>query len=134
MKKHTLKCPYCGAQAVLRPANAVYGNAAKSEGGYLYVCKRWPQCDAYVSAHTKSRLPMGTLANGDLRHKRILAHRALDEFRARCHMEKWEAYVWLQAKLCLNPQQTHIGSFSEYMCDRVIELCASASSHDDHAA
>mgnify|MGYP002508141294 CR=1 FL=1 len=33
----------------------------------------WPSCDAYVSAHRKDRRPMGTLANSELRHKRILA-------------------------------------------------------------
>ena len=30
-------------------------------------------------------------------------------------MEKWEAYVWLQAKLGLSESETHIGMFSEYM-------------------
>ena len=54
-------------------------------------------------------LPMGTLANGDLRHKRILAHRALKKLQQDCHMEKWEVYIWLQAKLGLDAHQTHIG-------------------------
>lgn len=70
---------------------------------------------------------MGTLANGDLRHKRILAHRALHQLQLNRHMEKWEVYVWLQAKLGLNVQQTHIGQFSEWMCDEVIRLCHEAS-------
>ena len=48
---------------------------------------------------------MGTLANGDLRHKRILAHRALEHLQQSRHMEKWEVYIWLQAKLGLNDQQ-----------------------------
>ena len=38
---------------------------------------------------------MGTLANGDLRHKRILAHRALKKLQQDCHMEKWEVYICL---------------------------------------
>lgn len=77
MKKLHVRCPYCGAKATLRPASAVYGNAAKTDG-YLYVCDRYPKCDAYVAAHRKSKLPMGTLANGDLRNKRIQAHKAFD--------------------------------------------------------
>ena len=44
-------------------------------------------CNAYVSAHERTLLPMGTLANGDLRHKRILAHRALKKLQQDCHME-----------------------------------------------
>ena len=35
-------------------------------------------------------------------------------------MEKWEVYIWLQAKLGLDARQTHIGQFSEYMCEQVI--------------
>lgn len=72
-------------------------------------------------------LPMGTLANGDLRHKRILAHRALKKLQQDCHMEKWEVYIWLQAKLGLNEHQAHIGQFSDWMCDEVICLCKQAS-------
>lgn len=79
-----------------------------------------------VSAHERTLLPMGTLANGDLRHKRILAHRALKKLQQDCQMEKWEVYIWLQAKLGLDARQTHIGQFSEYMCEQVISLCQQA--------
>lgn len=126
MKRVTIKCPYCGAQAMLRPASVVYGDAVKSRESHLYVCSRWPKCDAYVGAHKKDLSPMGTLANGDLRHKRIQAHRALDALWKSGRMEKWQAYVWLQAKLGLNSRQTHIAMFSEYMCDQVIAICAEA--------
>lgn len=123
MKRATVKCPYCGAHAMRRPASVVYGEAARVKEGYLYVCSRWPACDAYVSAHLKSGRPMGTLANGELRHKRILAHRALEGFRRHNHMEKWEAYRWLQAKLGLGQEQAHIAMFSEYRCGQVVDLC-----------
>lgn len=126
MKHRQIKCPYCHAQATLRPASIVYGTNKQSKGKYLYLCDRWPACDAYVSAHEHTLLPMGTLANGDLRHKRILAHRALKQFQKDCHMEKWEVYIWLQAKLGLHASQAHIGQFSEYMCDQVISLCQQA--------
>lgn len=72
---------------------------------------------------------MGTLANGDLRHKRILAHRALKKLQQDCPMEKWEVYIWLQAKLGLDARQTHIGQFSEYMCEQVISLCQQAPAY-----
>ena len=53
MKKTTIRCPYCGAKATLRPSTAVYGERAK-EGSYLYICDRYPKCDAYVGAHQKT--------------------------------------------------------------------------------
>lgn len=40
---------------------------------------------------------------------------------------KWEVYIWLQAKLGLDERQTHIGQFSEWMCDEVVRLCRQAS-------
>ena len=107
----------------------VYGSTPQTRGKFLYVCDRWPACNAYVSAHERTLLPMGTLANGDLRHKRILAHRALKKLQQDCHMEKWEVYIWLQAKLGLDAHQTHIGQFSEYMCEQVISLCQQAPAY-----
>lgn len=127
MKQIKIKCPYCHAKATLRPASVVYGPNKRAQGKYLYICDRWPACDAYVSAHDHTHLPMGTLANGDLRHKRILAHRALQHLCKSRHMEKREVYIWLQSKLGLNSQQTHIGQFSDWMCDEVIRLCQQAS-------
>lgn len=126
MKQRKLKCPYCGAYAVCRPAKIVYGSSNLKNDSYLYVCSRWPECNAYVGTHRKNRQPLGTLANGDLRHKRILAHQALSDLQKIRHMSKGDAYIWLQAKLGLTKEQTHIGMFSEYMCDQVIALCRQA--------
>ena len=127
LKQKQIKCPYCHAHASLRPASLVYGSTPQTSGKFLYVCDRWPACNAYVSAHERTLLPMGTLANGDLRHKRILAHRALKKLQQDCHMEKWEVYIWLQSKLGLNDRQAHIGMFSDGMCDEVIRLCYQAA-------
>ncbi len=66
---------------------------------------------------------MGTLANGDLRNKRIKAHKAFDRIWKYGIMEKWQAYRWLQAKFGLRSDQAHIANFSEYMCDQLILVC-----------
>ena len=112
-KRKQIHCPYCGAKATLRPSSAVYGDAAKTDG-YLYVCDRYPKCDSYVGAHKKTKLPMGTLANGDLRNKRIQAHKAFDWMWKSGRMTKWQAYKWMQGKLYLSDEQAHIAMFSEY--------------------
>jgi hypothetical protein len=124
LKRKAVKCPYCGARAFLRPASAVHGERARDE--YLYVCSRYPKCDAYVSAHKQSHQPMGVLANGKLRRKRIDAHRAFDRLWREGIMKKWQAYIWMQAKFGLSPRQAHIANFSEYMCDELISLCEQA--------
>ena len=123
MRKYQITCPYCGAPAICRPASTVFGNAVRQKGSYLYLCSRWPACDSYVAAHKRDLRPMGTLANKDLRRKRILAHEALEKLHRHRHMEKWAVYVWLQGKLGLDPEEVHIGMFSDEMCDKVISLC-----------
>ena len=118
-----LRCQ-CGSPAVLRSAEGLC--RTHRPGAMAYVCSRYPACDSYVGTHKKDRSPLGTPANKSLRHKRILAHRSLDAVQHRFQMQKWEAYVWLQAKLGLSESETHIGMFSEYMCDRTIALCNQA--------
>ena len=66
---------------------------------------------------------MGTLANSELRNRRIRAHHALAKLWENGVMTKEQAYKWLQGRFCLTDNQAHIGMFSEYMCDRVIAAC-----------
>ena len=121
MKQANIKCPYCGSKALLRPASVVYRHVSPSEE--VYVCARYPVCDAYVAAHRDSRLPMGTLANRKLRQMRRDAHLALNRLWEDGYMSKKEAYRWLQVQLGLPEAEAHIAHFSEYRCAQVICLC-----------
>ena len=87
-----------------------------------------------MGAHKKTKLPMGTLANGDLRNKRIQAHKAFDWMWKSGLMTKWQAYKWMQGKLDLSDEQAHIAMFSEYMCDRLIAECNKAYKNQQMAA
>lgn len=125
MKRLTVRCPYCGSKASKRPASYVYGEKA-DKSSYLYVCDRYPVCDSYVAAHEKSGLPMGTLANADLRKLRIEAHKALDIIWQSGYMSRTQEYKWLQAKLDLPASEMHIGHFNEYYCKLLIAECRQA--------
>lgn len=124
--KHKLKkihpvCPYCGKTAVLRDASYVHKNRAF--GKLLYVCSGYPKCNSYVGVHNGSTRPKGTLANGDLRHKRIETHRIFDELWKKGIFSKDDAYRWMQDILSLSRTQAHIANFSEYRCDCLINEC-----------
>ena len=121
VKQINISCPYCGAKAVRRSAQVVRRNAGSGEE--VYVCARYPVCDAYVAAHRDSRLPMGTLANRKLRQMRRDAHLALNRLWEDGYMSKKEAYRWLQVQLGLPEAEAHIAHFSEYRCAQVICLC-----------
>lgn len=122
MKRINIKCPYCKSQAFLRPASVVHEHFISGEE--VYVCARYPACDAYVSAHRDTRLPMGTLANKQLRKKRRQAHIALNQLWGQGFMTKKEAYRWLQVQLGLPESEAHIGNFSEFRCEQIITLCS----------
>ena len=61
MKQARIHCPYCGSLATLRPASAIHGLSDISAGTYLYVCRRWPACDAYVTADRRTKQPLAPL-------------------------------------------------------------------------
>lgn len=119
MKKQHIRCPYCGGTAVLRDASYVHGSKAKD--GKVYVCCHYPACNSYVSVVKGTTIPQGTLANPDLRRKRITAHRIFDQIWKQGILDRQEAYRWIADKFCLNSQQAHIGEFSDYMCEQLIK-------------
>lgn len=123
MRRVNIKCPYCGSRAFLRPASVVYGPKAIDPAAPYYVCARYPACDSYVAAHKKTRLPMGTLADPELRRRRVHAHAAFDRLWQSGLMTKRQAYLWLRAKLDLPEKEAHIGKFSILRCELVIQLC-----------
>ena len=121
--RETLYCPYCKRPGVLRPAAYVYGDNNLDPEKYLYVCSGYPSCDSYIGAHKKSMRPMGTMADSNLRNKRIEAHRALDAIWKNGYMTKHSTYIWLQNRLNLREKDTHIGKFSYYLCEQTIREC-----------
>ena len=125
MKHANITCPYCHSRAYLRPASVVYGQAPPDPAAKLYVCARFPFCDAYVAAHQKTRLPMGTLANKELRAKRKEAHQALDKLWQSGLMTRKEAYRLIQVYLGLSEEDAHIAKFSLLRCEQVIDYCNS---------
>ena len=120
-KKPELRC-HCGCGTVVRPAKDVYKDVINGDE-FLITCSRYPVCDSYVGVHKGTLLPKGTLANGDLRHWRILAHRAFDCIWQNKVMTRTNAYGWIRDKFCLKEKQGHIGYFTEYMCMQLIGEC-----------
>ena len=114
-------CPYCGSPIVLRSAAGIYKH--DGEGTMLYVCSKYPECDAYVRVYPGTKIPMGSLANKDLRFLRIEAHRYFDQLYQTGIMSKNEAYGWLAGMLQAPLSQAHIGYLGEYYCRQVIEEC-----------
>lgn len=121
MAPRRLICPHCGATAVIRQASEIYNDPARKDE--LYVCGNYPVCRSYVGMHAGTRIPLGTLANGDLRNLRIKAHRCFDQLWQSGIMTRNGAYHWLADSFGLSIRDAHIGRFGEYRCKMLIERC-----------
>lgn len=67
-------CPYCGNPSRLVDSIEVYGNRSY---GMMYLCKCVPGW-AYVGCHKGTTVPLGRLADAELRAAKRAAHAAFD--------------------------------------------------------
>lgn len=127
MKHHTKRkginrgaprCPYCGNHTVLRSADGIYRENSRQE--MLYVCKKYPVCDAYVRVQKGTTIPLGTIANRELRELRIKAHQQFDKLYKCGYMSKHDAYQWLGNLLGVPAKNAHIAQLNVLSCNLVI--------------
>lgn len=103
-------------------AAAAQGIKVSATDDYVFVT-----CDAYVTADRRTKQPLGTLANGELRHKRILAHHALHNVQTSLGMNRDQSYRWLQTQMRLPGDQVHIAKCGDYLCEQIIRICENAT-------
>lgn len=115
-------------------ANTVYKGAFsnKFKDAWLWVCARYPKCDAYVGCHPGTQDPLGRLADRELRKAKVAAHAAFDRlWRAKIEIAKTprkvartDGYKWLAKKLGVPLDSCHIGMFDVRTCNKVVEICS----------
>lgn len=118
ISKTAPRCPYCGSHTILRSADGIYRDNSRDE--MLYVCKNYPACDAYVRVQKGTTIPLGTVANRELRELRAEAHRQFDKLYKQGYMSKHDAYQWLGAVLGVSASQAHIAQLGVCGCNLVI--------------
>lgn len=114
-----MRCPYCGGTVVYRSADGIYRD--NSKGMMLYVCSNYPECDSYVRVHSGTNIPVGSLANHELRSLRRTAHHYFDQLHESGYMTEQDAYQWLADLICAPLSEAHIGYLGEYYCKQIIE-------------
>jgi len=118
MKKPTI-CRYCGSPVVFTSNSEIYGK--EYGGGKCYLCRN---CRAFVGTHLGTDIPLGTLANSELREWRKQAHYWFDQIwkGPTRQMTRYKAYGWLSQKIGLSREDTHIAMFEKEQCEKVIEF------------
>ena len=119
-------CPYCGKTAELRKSSDIYPHSPQNYG-LFWVCPG--ECDAYVGTHaiSKKHIPLGRLANKELRDWKQKAHAAFDPMWQQSHanyegFSRQQAYDWLTQQMGRS-KQIHIGDCDVSECKQIVEIC-----------
>ena len=113
------RCPFCGSRVSLIDSARVFGRSY----GFIYLCDRFPHCDARVRCHPKTIIPLGTLADKELRRWRRWAHRKFDPlWQSGVFPSRQAAYKWLSKAMRLPLEKTHVAMFDIRQCQRAIAL------------
>ncbi|WP_447879797.1 zinc-finger-containing protein [Serratia fonticola] len=117
----TVICDYCGNPAYLVTGAEIYPHRPDLKRLSFWSCS---PCSAYVGCHKDSdAVPLGRLANAELRRAKNRAHAAFDPIWKEKRKSRSKAYSWLAHQLKIQPKDCHIGMFDIEMCDRVIAVC-----------
>ena len=102
-------CPYCGCTVIFTSNFTIYGR--EYGNGKCYKCTA---CDAYVGVHTGTRIPLGRLANGELRELKKECHAIFDPvWKSKNLLTRGEAYRRLAKLLNIPIKECHFGWFDK---------------------
>jgi hypothetical protein len=115
-------CPYCDRPAELVTGAAIYPHRADLLGKKFWRCE---SCGAHVGCHDAGKngdgtVPLGRLANAELRRWKQRAHAAFDPLWKARHMSRRAAYAWLADQLGISVANCHVGMFDVDACKAVV--------------
>ncbi len=115
-------CPYCNKKPELVTGIKIYPHRPDLRKLEFWLCE---PCWAYVGTHKRSGLPLGRLADKDLRSAKSAAHRAFDPIWQSKKMKRGDAYAWLARELGISSKDCHIGEFDQIQCGAVMKAVRS---------
>lgn len=122
-------CPYCEVPAVLVDGKKIYPHRPDLAARKFWLCG---PCDAYVGCHVRGAwswrdgvrvtsdgtLPLGRLADAELRAAKSAVHAELDKLWPGGGMTRGRAYALLAKAMGMNKDQCHVGLFDLEQCHK----------------
>lgn len=112
-------CRYCKSEVEIVQNMLIYG---KNYGDWPWAY-RCTGCSAYVGMHPYTNIPLGTLADEELRNWRKWAKNEFIKLSKRREWNRNKAYAWLANELKWPVEQVHFGWFEVQDCEFVYNLC-----------
>ncbi|MEJ1518211.1 zinc-finger-containing protein [Bacillus cereus] len=113
----TKSCPYCNSNVIYTSNKEIYGK--EIENGKCYKCTN---CDSYVGVHKGTNIPLGRLANRELRTLKKKAHSLFDPIWETGKKKRSQAYSELAKKLGIPTKECHFGWFDKEMLEKAIKI------------
>lgn len=121
-------CDYCHRPVALVKGNVVYPHRPDLFSKWFWRCAA---CDAHVGCHPPAKnngrggvgdgsVPLGRLANAELRKAKSAAHAAFDPMWKSGGMSRTQAYAWLAKALGISEANCHIGMMDLDACRAVV--------------
>ena len=115
-------CPYCGSKMIFRPAEYLFmDSVSPGSSKNYYVCSHYPDCDAYMACDNKFELK-GRVANGWLRHQRLVAHRYINLITDSQIMPEKAVYMVISSKLGVSLRNAHIRFSNDGNIEKIIAI------------
>jgi len=111
-------CDYCGSPIIFTSNAAIYGK--EYGNGKCYKCKG---CDSYVGVHENTQIPLGRLANKELRALKKRCHALFDPvWKNNNRISRGQAYSKLANILGISVIECHFGWFGKDMLIHCIDI------------
>jgi hypothetical protein len=111
-------CPYCGGRVKLVNNREIYSKSV-GDWPFAFACQN---CDAYCSVHADTDLPMGTLANAELRKLRSTGKQLFTELVVKLKAHRATVYATLAVAMNIPKSSCHWGWFTVEQCHQAIKI------------
>lgn len=112
-------CPYCNSNVCLVNNSEIYNGKSYGDWPYAYICFK---CDAYVGLHKTTLIPLGSMANAELRELRKLSKGMFFDWMYEKKMNRTMGYSTLAKMMNIPKHKCHFGMFSNEDCEKVMSL------------
>lgn len=118
-------CRYDGSPVEIRHHLEIYGRVY-GEWPWMFVCT---ECEARCGMHPFTAIPLGTIADEELRQVRTACKPVFEQIWKTGRMDRTQAYAWLAGELGIAPEQCHWGLFERHTCLQARDLSRAVMAH-----